>query len=172
MLGFGYSVYAAALWGSIPYVVAPRTIGTAFGLTTAVQNTGLTIAYWAQGTVTENTSGFVPDMLMLAAFAACGFVLNIWLYFDDIRYRGSVLNNVDKGEQLAELMTSPPAERKTAGDNDLIEGEVVMAEMEDNQHLMNKDAHLSVPTGVDLYAEDKDARDALKRSMAKQRPTQ
>lgn len=170
LLGFGYSVYAAALWGSIPYVVAPRTIGTAFGLTTAVQNTGLTVAYWAQGYVTENTSGFVPDMLMLAAFALCGFLLNIWLYFDDIRNRGSVLNNVDKGETLEELMTSPVAERKTAGPDDLIEGEVVMAEMEANEHLKlpNQAAH----DGVDQYADDQGARDALKRSMAKQRPTQ
>jgi MFS family permease len=36
-LGFGYSIYAAALWGSIPYVVEPKTIGSAFGLTTSLQ---------------------------------------------------------------------------------------------------------------------------------------
>lgn len=44
MLGVGYSVYASALWGSIPYVVKPKVVGTAFGITTAVQNIGLTIA--------------------------------------------------------------------------------------------------------------------------------
>jgi nitrate/nitrite transporter NarK len=36
MLGVGYSVYASALWGSIPYVVKPANLGTAFGITTAV----------------------------------------------------------------------------------------------------------------------------------------
>jgi hypothetical protein len=36
LTGFGYSIYAAALWGSIPYVVEARTVGTAFGFCTAV----------------------------------------------------------------------------------------------------------------------------------------
>lgn len=36
ILGFAYSVYAGALWSSIPYVVKPNTLGTAFGLCTAI----------------------------------------------------------------------------------------------------------------------------------------
>lgn len=44
LLGIGYSIYASALWGSIPYVVKPSSLGTAFGLCTAVQNTGLVVA--------------------------------------------------------------------------------------------------------------------------------
>ena len=44
LLGVGYSVYAAALWGCIPYTVDPRLIGTAYGLCTAIQNIGLTIS--------------------------------------------------------------------------------------------------------------------------------
>jgi hypothetical protein len=36
MVGVGYSIYAAALWGSIPYVVEARTVGTAFGICYAV----------------------------------------------------------------------------------------------------------------------------------------
>lgn len=36
LTGIGYSIYAAALWGSVPYVVEARTVGTAFGLCTAV----------------------------------------------------------------------------------------------------------------------------------------
>jgi len=43
-MGFSYSIYASALWGSIPYVVQPRTIGSAFGVTTALQNAGLTLS--------------------------------------------------------------------------------------------------------------------------------
>lgn len=43
ILGFAYSVYSGALWSSIPYVVKPNTLGTAFGICTAVQNLGLTI---------------------------------------------------------------------------------------------------------------------------------
>lgn len=36
LVGIGYSIYAAALWGSIPYVVEPKTVGTAFGFCTAI----------------------------------------------------------------------------------------------------------------------------------------
>jgi len=36
LLGIGYSIYASALWGSIPYTVDPKCLGTAFGATTAV----------------------------------------------------------------------------------------------------------------------------------------
>lgn len=42
--GLAYSIYSAAIWGSIPYVVAPNSIGTAFGMATAIQNIGLVIA--------------------------------------------------------------------------------------------------------------------------------
>jgi nitrate/nitrite transporter NarK len=36
LIGMGYSIYAAALWGSIPYVVDAKTVGTAFGFCTAI----------------------------------------------------------------------------------------------------------------------------------------
>ena len=36
LLGIGYSIFAAALWGCIPYTVHSRLVGTAFGLCTAV----------------------------------------------------------------------------------------------------------------------------------------
>jgi len=49
LLGIGYSIYASALWGSVPYVVAPRSVGTAFGLCTALQNIGLVIGPYAVG---------------------------------------------------------------------------------------------------------------------------
>lgn len=36
LVGFGYSIYASALWSSIPYLVKPKTIGSAFGLATSL----------------------------------------------------------------------------------------------------------------------------------------
>lgn len=35
LLGFGYSIYASSLWPSIPLVVRPHTLATAFGLCTS-----------------------------------------------------------------------------------------------------------------------------------------
>ena len=36
MVGIGYSIYCAAIWGSIPYTVGENSVGTAFGLCTAI----------------------------------------------------------------------------------------------------------------------------------------
>jgi len=36
LMGLAYSIYASALWSSIPYLVQPRTIGSAFGMTTSL----------------------------------------------------------------------------------------------------------------------------------------
>ena len=36
LIGIGYSFYCACIWGSIPYTVAPHTVGTAFGICTAI----------------------------------------------------------------------------------------------------------------------------------------
>ena len=36
LVGIGFSIYAAALWPSIPYVVDAKTVGTAFGFCTAL----------------------------------------------------------------------------------------------------------------------------------------
>ena len=36
IIGLGYSLYAAALCGFIPYVVESKTVGTAFGFVTAI----------------------------------------------------------------------------------------------------------------------------------------
>lgn len=46
MCGLGYSIYASVIWGSIPYTVEPRTVGTAYGICTAIQNIGLAYAPW------------------------------------------------------------------------------------------------------------------------------
>jgi hypothetical protein len=56
MMGFAYSIYAGALWSSIPYVVKPNTIGTAFGLCTAIQNIGLTIIPFSVGKTLYKTN--------------------------------------------------------------------------------------------------------------------
>jgi len=46
LFGVGYTLYAAVLWGCVPYTCSPRTLGSAYGLITAIQNIGLsTIPY-------------------------------------------------------------------------------------------------------------------------------
>ena len=43
MIGVGYSLYAAAIWPSVNYVVEKNKLGTAYGIITALQNIGLAV---------------------------------------------------------------------------------------------------------------------------------
>lgn len=132
LLGIGYSVYAAALWGCIPYTVPSRLIGTAYGLCTAVQNIGLTISPLISSACleTKKQDGYFWLMMYFSVLACCGIFFNVWLYFDDIRNRGGILDAVDNGENLEQLMSTPvPKNRrdeaaramKTADDDEELE---------------------------------------------------
>ena len=100
LLGVGYSVYAAALWGCIPYTVQPKLIGSAFGLCTAIQNIGLSISPLIASAClnTEKEDGYFWYLVYFCALCVVGFLINLLLYVDDITNRGGVLDKVDKGE--------------------------------------------------------------------------
>ncbi len=102
LLGIGYSVYAAALWGCIPYTVPAKLVGTAYGLCTAIQNIGLTISpiIAAKCLNSEKQQGYFAMMMYFSFLACCGIVFNVWLYFDDLKNRGGILDAVDNGENL------------------------------------------------------------------------
>ena len=116
LVGIGYSIYAAALWGSIPYVVEARTVGTAFGFCTAIQNTGMAIAPTIGGAIQDASADKMYGYYWLSFFWVClaiiGMGLNIWLYFEDIRHNGGTLNKVHLGDQIQDLMTSPKPEQR------------------------------------------------------------
>jgi len=77
-LGLGYMVFASVIWPSIPSVVAPRHVGTAYGLVTAMQNMGLFAIPIAVGMVHDLTADDTPDNpyrgveLFFAALALVG----------------------------------------------------------------------------------------------------
>lgn len=56
---------------------------------------------------TEKDGGYFWYFVYFDGLAVIGIVLNLWLYFDDIKNRGSILDKVDEGETLTELMASP-----------------------------------------------------------------
>jgi MFS family permease len=117
LVGIGYSLYAAALWGSIPYVVQPRTVGTAFGFCTAIQNAGMAVAPTIVGaiidaTADDGTNGYFWASGFWVCVCIIGIGLNLWLYFEDIRNNGGQLNKVHRGDALQDLITSPTDERR------------------------------------------------------------
>ena len=98
LLGIGYSLYAAVMWASIPLVVKPEAVGTAFGVTTSVQNFGLAFAPMIIGVIQDETTPghgyFYVSLTQVSVFLfICGFlgVLNaIWLFFEDRRNGGKL----------------------------------------------------------------------------------
>lgn len=100
LIGVGISIYAAALWPCIPYVVEAKTVGTAFGICTALQNAGLAIVPTICGLINDNTQskdyGYFYESLFWACLTSISLTLSIILYIWDIR-TGGILNRVDKG---------------------------------------------------------------------------
>ena len=154
LTGIGYSIYAAAIWGSVPYVVTPQTVGTAFGICTAIQNIGLTIAPTIVGKIKDKTGGYYWVMAFFVGINIVGLVLNITLYFVDIRQMDGVLNKVDKTDRIEELITSPPA---TQSRKDILKQSL---------------AKSRTAQGLVDYKLDSSARESLRRSMAAKRPYQ
>ena len=111
LTGIGYSIYAAAIWGSIPYVVAPNTVGTAFGITTAIQNIGLVIAPTIVGEIKDHTRlidhGFFWVNAFFLAINVVGLFLNMSLYYQDIYYHDGILDKVAGNKKKEKLEKEP-----------------------------------------------------------------
>lgn len=91
LLGFGFSIYASVIWSSIPFVVIPKTIGTAFGLGFAIQNLGLALAPMIIGLILDDTDSYSYVSLFLFCVGVFGIFSGILLGFAD-KARGGILN--------------------------------------------------------------------------------
>ena len=91
-------------------------------------------------------------MIFFVGVNVVGFFTNAYLYYIDIKYHDGILNRVDDGQAIADLMTSPVQDRKAL----LKES---MGRSQDRQVLVD-------------YQLDRNSRTALKRSMATSRPNQ
>lgn len=91
-IGFPLALYGAALWTVVPLVVEANCVGTAYGLITAVQNLGLTLApitlSLLQGP--EGDSNFTAPFLFIVACDIIGFTSAVILWAKDIRAGGKL----------------------------------------------------------------------------------
>ena len=89
-LGAAFVLVPAAMWPAIPLVVDKDRVGTAFGLMTAIQNVGLLVFPYLNGTLRDVTSGYGWSQTMFAGLGLVGLVLAILLLAED-RKAGHVL---------------------------------------------------------------------------------
>ncbi|CAH0519963.1 unnamed protein product [Peronospora belbahrii] len=90
--GVAYSVFAAALWPSIPYVVEAKHVGTAYGAVTAIQNIGLALFPLAVAAEFNAMIDTFPSVeLLFVSFGVLGSLVGIALNVVDYQ-NGSILN--------------------------------------------------------------------------------
>jgi MFS family permease len=97
LLGFAFSLVPAALWPAVPLLVEEKTVGTAFGLMTMVQNLGLAAFPWIVGALRDSTEGYTAGMLVFASLGIVGFAFALLLKRADAR-AGGVLERVESPE--------------------------------------------------------------------------
>jgi MFS family permease len=85
-LGAAFVLVPAAMWPSIPLLVPKEKLGTAFGLTTMIQNIGLALFPFLNGTLRDITKSYTASMLMFASLGFVGLIFAILLLHDDKKH--------------------------------------------------------------------------------------
>lgn len=86
MLGLAFTLVPAIIWPSVAYLVSQRTLGTALGLMTMIQNMGMAGMNWGLGRANDlagasaaNPAGYLPMLKILTTMGCIGFVLALLL---------------------------------------------------------------------------------------------
>eukprot|EP00644_Phytophthora_capsici_P010624 jgi/Phyca11/528532/estExt2_fgenesh1_pm.C_PHYCAscaffold_300148 len=107
--GLAYSVFAAALWPSVPYVVEAKHVGTAYGAITAIQNIGLALFPLAVAAEFNHDDRYIPGVeLLFVSFGVLGSLVGIALNVVDYQ-NGSILNHTNARKRRISLMLDEDA---------------------------------------------------------------
>jgi len=90
LLGAAFVLVPAAMWPSIPLIVQKEKIGTAFGLTTMIQNIGLALFPYLNGKLRDITHSYTACMIMFAFLGVIGLIFSFLLLNSD-KNSGNVL---------------------------------------------------------------------------------
>jgi len=145
LLGIAYSVYAAAIWPSVAYVVEEHQLGTAYGLITAVQNFGLAITPVLVGVIWDATNGYFWVEIFFSCIAFLGVLL------------GLALNVVDSNHEntLNKRYVNPPVGETGDGFEDQLVSPFEGSQDEDESYL----AQMSSAEYEDQYQGSSSTRD-------------
>lgn len=80
ILGASFVLVPAAMWPSIPLIVEKNRVGTAFGLTTTIQNVGLALFPWLNGLLRDATQAYTASMVMFSCLGVFGLLFAYLLF--------------------------------------------------------------------------------------------
>jgi MFS family permease len=98
LLGAAFVLVPAAMWPSIPLLVPKEKVGTAFGLTTMIQNIGLALFPWLNGLLAHNTESYTSSQIMFATLGLAGLVFAVLLKRADAA-RAYVLEKAESADK-------------------------------------------------------------------------
>lgn len=82
-LGIAFVLVPAAMWPSVPLIVRKESVGTAFGLITAIQNIGLALFPYLNGLLRDYTKSYSMSQIMFASLGAAGLIFALLLKYAD-----------------------------------------------------------------------------------------
>ena len=85
ILGVSFSLVPAALWPSVPKIIDPVVLGSAYSLIFWIQNIGLFFVPLMIGKVLAVTGGYTLPMILFALFGVLAFIFSLWLKVEDKR---------------------------------------------------------------------------------------
>jgi nitrate/nitrite transporter NarK len=97
VLGVSFSLVPAALWPSVPKIIDPVILGSAYSLIFWIQNIGLCLVPLLIGIVHESTGGYIIPMCIFASFGVFAFIMSFFLKMEDKKKGyGLELPNIQK----------------------------------------------------------------------------
>ena len=90
VLGVSFSLVPASLWPSVPKIIAPVILGSAYSLIFWIQNVGLCFVPLIIGIAFEKTGGYVVPMIIFASFGVLAYIMSFFLKIED-KKKGYVL---------------------------------------------------------------------------------
>ena len=102
--GVAYSCFAACLWPSVPFAVEEKSVGTAYGLITAIQNSGLAAFPLVVSALKTASGHYIPTVeIFFTSCAVCGVVVGLFLNIMDAKTGGKLnMNGAQQVEAIAE----------------------------------------------------------------------